>query len=414
MSKKSGSIWLRYLGCFLAGIAVALGTRFFLESRAHEPARKRVGGTLVAAQPPGNQPWGTLDALRIPLANPDEIFVDRPARLRPARWVFQGLSREQLGAALRDAGLNQGMQRELLAGAQQDGTNGWMLLPSNKLVRELTPSSRASLYSLLSRSSANYTQCYPFRFAFKTFEERLAEADFDEQTSNAFGSLLYTNAGTVCFADLQALPEILKPQQVNEVEEFVYRLPTYRLRLRIYTNSDIGALVKYWGTGGQEKKMRPLLESLTYVRRTNGTSINIGSMMPPFARFRLNTFPSAWEEAEAREEDCFWTSMNFFHEKPDMRYLDPENVRKALQEEYTIVRGQPEFGDLVTIINERGDAVHMCVYIAEDFVFTKNGKNPLQPWVIMKIRDMLVSFATEHGPKMVIFRQKAQPLTKSP
>jgi len=377
------------------------------------PEQKKAGPLAMAQQPPGNHPWGALDALRIPLANPDEIFVDRPARLKPARWVFQGLSREQIGTALREAGLNEGMRRELLAGAQGDGTNGWTLRPSNELVRELKPGSRASLYSLLARSPANYAQCYPFRFAFNTFEERLAEAEFDEETSNVFSSLLYTNAGTVCFADLQALPDILKTQQVKDVEEFVYRLPTYRLRLRIYTNSDIGALVKYWGTGGQEKKMRPLLESLTYVRRTNGTSINIGAMMPTFARFRLNTFPSAWEEAEAKDEDCFWTSMNFFHEKPDMRYLDSANVRKALQEEYTIVRGRPAFGDLVTVINERGDAVHMCVYIAEDFVFTKNGKNPLQPWVIMKIPDMLVSFASEHGPKMVIFRQKGEASTKS-
>jgi len=266
--------------------------------------------------------------------------------------------------------------------------------------------SRASIYTLLSRNSANYTQSYPFRFAFKGFEERLEEAELDAQTLNSFTNLLYTNAGTICFADLQAMQEVLKPHQMSEVEEFVYRLPAYRLRLRIYTNSDINALVNYWGKGGREKKIRPLLESMTYLSRTNGTSLSISYMLPIFARIRLNTFPSAWEEAEAKDEDCFWTSMNFFHEKPDMRYLDPANVRKALQEEYTMVRGQPEFGDLVTVINERGDAVHMCVYIVEDFVFTKNGKNPLQPWVLMKIPDMLVSFASEQGPKMVIFRQK--------
>src|SRR5262249_33728714 len=151
--------------------------------------------------------------------------------------------------------------------------------------------SRASIYTLLARSSGNYTQCYPFRFAFSSFADRLGEANIDEEASKLFTSLLYTNQGTICFADLEAMEELLKPQQFNDVEEFLYRLPAYRLRLRIYTNSNINELVKYWGKGGREKKIRPLLESLGYVQRTNGTSLNVSYMLPPFARLRLDTFP---------------------------------------------------------------------------------------------------------------------------
>jgi hypothetical protein len=60
----------------------------------------------------------------------------------------------------------------------------------------------------------------------------------------------------------------------------------------------------------------------------------------------------------------------------------------------------------VTLVNEAGAPVHMCVYIAEDFVFTKNGMNQLAPWVMMKIPDMLLSFPAEQRARMMILRRK--------
>ena len=146
---------------------------------------------------------------------------------------------------------------------------------------------------------------------------------------------------------------------------------------------------------------------------------------------RLNTFPSAWPDPNVNQEDCLWTAMNFFNEQPDPRFLDREQVKEALKTEYQIVDSSslnPEhapapakreivakqtgfasstlaFGDLVTLANKHGDIAHMCVYLAEDFVYTKNGYNPLSPWVIMKISDMLLLFPSEEPYRLITFRR---------
>jgi hypothetical protein len=101
--------------------------------------------------------------------------------------------------------------------------------------------------------------------------------------------------------------------------------------------------------------------------------------------------------------------MNFFNDRPDMRFLDAAVVRKVLHEEYAPVSDEPRFGDLVTLVSTNGDGLHMCVYIADNFVFTKNGMNSLAPWVLMRIPDMLLFFPSETEQRMVIFRRKSDP-----
>jgi len=106
--------------------------------------------------------------------------------------------------------------------------------------------------------------------------------------------------------------------------------------------------------------------------------------------------------------------MNFFNEHPDMRYLDAAYVRSSLHDHYELIHDNPWFGDLVTMLSPSGDAVHMCVYVADDYFFTKNGMNPLAPWVLMKIPDMLLYFPSEEGHRMVIFRRRDAPPNASP
>lgn len=220
-------------------------------------------------------------------------------------------------------------------------------------------------------------------------------------------SLAYTNCGTLCFADLELLPELLSPAEFEEAVDALYRLPAYRLRLRIFPDSDIKGLIAYWGKGTRDSKIRPLLESLAHIERPDGVSITIGAVLPDFARVRLNTFPRAWPEAETNREDCFWRSMNFFNSQPDMRYLDPAYVRGALRNEYSLVTGEPTFGDVVILANAAGDALHAAVFLAEDYVYTKNGNNMLSPWVIMKLSELPLVFPSEPPLRVAYFRRHA-------
>ncbi|MGZ4988692.1 MAG: hypothetical protein ACXWBP_11640, partial [Limisphaerales bacterium] len=88
-------------------------------------------------------------------------------------------------------------------------------------------------------------------------------------------------------------------------------------------------------------------------------------------------------------------------------FFDKANSRQTLQNDYTLVSDQPTYGDLVTVINGQGDALHIAVYIADDIVFTKNGVNILQPWVLMRMDDMMSYFPSPEPLRIVIFRKKA-------
>ena len=144
-------------------------------------------------------------------------------------------------------------------------------------------------------------------------------------------------------------------------------------------------------------------------RIAEGTSINVSYFLPPFARFRLYTYPRP-DDPDALREDCFWSAMNFFNEKPDNRLFDPTYKDKQLSAEYMRVKPESrQFGDLLLLLGPNHDALHMCVYIADEVVFTKNGANVIQPWVLMKIPEMLGIYNRLRPFSIVFYRRKNPP-----
>ena len=108
-------------------------------------------------------------------------------------------------------------------------------------------------------------------------------------------------------------------------------------------------------------------------------------------------------------EDCIFTSLNFFKTTPDTNYLDQACRERVLNTEYVQIEGEPTLGDLVTLVGADGHIVHVCVYIAEGFVFTKNGSSRASPWILMKMPDMLSVYnALETSRHVVFLREKAE------
>ena len=136
--------------------------------------------------------------------------------------------------------------------------------------------------------------------------------------------------------------------------------------------------------------------------------MNISYFLPSFARLRLYTYPKPTEHAV--REDCFWTAMNFFNEQPDDGFFDPEYTQKILKTDYAQVpAGEKQFGDVLLLLASDRRALHMCVNIADDVVFTKNGFNTVQPWVLMKLSEMLASYEAERPFDVVIYRRRVAP-----
>ena len=355
---------------------------------------------------------GRIEAVQIPLASPDGVFPDRDKRLEAPKWFFENVSESSLTRFLNSCDLRPSEQRMFLdKRSWKIKPEGIEITPSEKLIWSLKPDSREQIYSVLAKSRANFPQCFPFRFPLGGLDRQFKQSELSVADIEKIRRLTYTNSGYLCFTDLEPLKRVLKPTEFNELIETLYQVPTYMLRLNVTPDSDVDALVNYWGKGGREKLIAPLINSLAKV--PGGTTLNVSFLLPTFARLRLYTYPYTWKDPSASRQDCFFTSMNFFNGTPNTNFFDREYTTKVLGSEYAKVDRWPSFGDVVALSNGNGEIFHTCVYVAEDFVFTKNGVAPEQPWVLMKLPDMImVYFPIERISHVSFLRRKVLQATK--
>ena len=393
-----------YAFFFLLGIVVALLAQKWMPFSP----RQHPNGSPPAATnnlQTSSGPWGTIEYKKIPLEDSEDVFLDSAERLRKPKWSFAKFSQQQVADLFQSADLTAEQKAGLLdTNRWEISTNGCFVIPADEIVLRMSQGSRQQIYSALSRCAGNYNQTYPFRFPPGGFTERFAICGLPSEKIEFIRSLTYTNFGMRCFCDFQPVQRQFSTNEFQTLIKTLYAVPTVRMRLRVTPESNVDALLNYWGKGGRAKQLRPLFESLARV--PGGDIISVSYLLPTFARLRLYTFPDVEADPTVAKEDCFFTALNFFNEQPDAHFLDSKNTRKALQSEYSLTQDAPVFGDLIALANNAGDAVHICVYIADNVVFTKNGANYLQPWVLMKISDMLAYFPSEEPLRMVTFRRK--------
>jgi hypothetical protein len=347
-------------------------------------------------------PGGRIEALRIPLANPGGQLPDQTCRLKAATWFFEGYSEDRLDRWLRSLRLPT-VQFQILLDRHHWTvvSNGCIVTPPPKLIWSLPPDVRQQIYDVLARSPQNYPQQAPFRFPPGRFGADLRAAGLSAQRVLQLEQLTYTNGGTVCFADLQAAREVFTDDEFEDLVENLYLVPTYRLRLRVAPDTDLNALLDYWGKHGRANLIHPMLKGLTRV--PNGASIYVPFLLPPYPRLRLYTYPQSWSDETAQRQDCVYTALNFFNETPNTNFFDRAYVQKVLASEYVQVRDeQPKFGDIVMLLDPANMPLHFCVYIVADFVFTKNGINDAQPWVFMNMQDVLFTYYGPNIPRHVV------------
>jgi hypothetical protein len=352
--------------------------------------------------------YGLVEALEIPLPYPEGVVPDENERLQPSKWSFPGFTAGRLVRLLGSCDLRPSQRRILLNPKYCNITsNGCVITPPATLIWSLNSRARQQIYSALGRSKSNYAQRFPLRFSPNGFEERLAESGLNDRELERIRRLAYTNSGTICFTDLETVRDVLTPEGFDDLIEALYEVPAFTLRLHVTPESDIDELVEYWGKGGREKLIRPLLRALTRV--PGGASINVSVLMPPFPRLRLYTFPDSWDDPTASRQDCFFTALNFFNATADTNFFDSTYCQKTVEEQYAPVAGEPTYGDLIVLVDSGGKAIHTAVYIADDFVFTKNGVNRMQPWVFMRMSDMMsVYFAPCRSGNIMILRANSR------
>ena len=390
------------LGCITTLLLVAIPA-LWRHTRATEAARAKT--LLTAFDPAAAPPGGWIEAEPMPLAIPDGVLPDGSERLRSPKWFFEGFTAQRLVRFLGSCDLRPVQRRILLDPKCCTVTsNGCEIAPPDSLVWSLSGRARQQIYNALGCLPQNYAQRFPLRFAVEEFEQRLAGSGLNEQEFNLVRRLAYTNSGTICFTDLDAVGHVLPPERFNDLLEALYEVPAYILRVRVTPDSDIESLTRYWGKGGRERLIRPLFKALTKV--PGGAVLNVNYLLPPFARLRLYTFPESWGDPTTAQQDCMFTAMNFFNDAPDTNFLEADFCQEALKQKYTPVTDAPAYGDVLLFLDESGQIMHACVFVVDEFVFTKNGINRAQPWVLMRMPDVLAIYYGPNNPgQMLILRR---------
>jgi hypothetical protein len=351
-------------------------------------------------------PWGELEITRI-VIEPPEAFIEMDfSTPRDIQWFFPGYSSDRLRDFFVKVGLLSNQVEALLATAQLDlATDGLRVRPERDLILGLSPETREQIYRVLATSSENRLQAGPYRFRAEVAEEWFANCGLPESLVNLVKGLSYRRGHMLLFSDL----DVVLPMLSNDVDRMhlvktLARISTVLVKLRIQPESDLEAITQYWDKGGYDKDVRPFLASIP--RQPGGFAVGITHLLPPFARQRLYTYPFPSSDPASLRQDCHWTSLNFFNREPDPKFQSLDEVKKELETNYFIVSGKPVFGDVLLLTRQDGTAIHSCVYVADDIVYTKNGPQAYIPWILMELPDVIAAYSETEPVEVRTFRSR--------
>lgn len=355
-------------------------------------------------------PWGRVIYTRILIEPPEDLIGRTQQSNLPVRWTFVGYTPEQINQLWQTAGLEPSVITELNLPANRTSTDERTeIRVSHALIRNLSPTARATLYDALAAFPENELQAEPFRFRADAVDEWFKDSGVPETTIALVKSLLYRRGPAVLFSDLEVvLAEIPSLADRTTLIKTLARKSTLLVRLVIDDDSDLEALGDYWGRGLRSKDVRPLLNSLR--RQGSISRIDIAHLLPRFARARIYSYPSSTAgEPPLELLDCHWTVMNFFNLEPDPRFLDINAVSSSLFNDYRSVTGRGALGDVLLFVRPDGSIAHSCIYIADDIVFTKNGTSPASPWILMNLADVLAIYPSKEPFDIQRYRLKSLP-----
>jgi len=366
----------------------------------------------IEVKPSEVPPWGQLLIRDIDLQQPEEYVAYETGTNRVEKWLFTGLSPTDVKATMQSCGLTAAqIDRALSPSLAAYANASTMIQPDEELIFSLSPNARTKLYGAIAQSSAsngNELFQFPFCFPGNSFETRIDSTKVSQTTLALVRKLLYPRGDAQCFSDLRTvLKKISNDSERLELVKMLSHQSAVLLRIRVWPDTDVDKLIGYWSwpDAAREINIRPLLESMK--RLPEGGSVNILYFLPPFARQRLYTFPLPAQAGDP-SMDCHWSTMNFFNATPDNRLSDPPYTVEFLKSHYYSIGKPTAYGDRIFLLDKNGNAIHSAVYLADDIVFTKNGNNYTQPWMLMHLKDLIAEYTTDIAPSMAVYRDRSR------
>lgn len=362
---------------------------------------------LTTSKPDTNPPWGELVKLDLEVEQPDEYVAFEPLTNRLLKWFFPGRTPAQVRELMTAVGFEpkqiEAALHPAIVEVEDDAT---VITPGTELVASLSPVVRKNFYTELSRSEQNRYMRFPYCFMTNRAEEFFAKSGVAADIVKQVSQLTYERNGTFYFSDVEVvLNQIPTTEERQLFFKTLSRSFVVMARLCVRPDTDVDKLLGYWSGSKfvRQKDLKPLLES--FKRREEGGTVSLMYLLPPFARERLFTSPLPSLPGDPNM-DCHWSAMNFFNSEPNFQFSDLTYTAAYVKSNYYQIAQPGSYGDIVFLLDQDGNAIHSAVYIADDIVFTKNGNNYAQPWVLMRLPNLLALYNVSDTPRMACYRQK--------
>ncbi len=399
-ANASGKLDWRYLLFFLAGVIVTL---LFYSLLGNNISSSKTLSIVQNIGDTSQRDWQKWEYTTIKLERPEDTFP--PVEIKPLDiyWFFPNHNENDVEQLFKNCNLDPVLEKSLLEKTRwKNQPNGVLVSPTPESVKDLPLEARRKIYSILKKDQSNFFHFNPFRLPANELDEWLANSGLSPENQQLFRKISWREGDYIVFYDYQLFEHIVNnPTEKRQVARALSQIPALMMNLRVTPQTDVDAVVKYFEKG-RGREMKSFLESLK--RLPEGRSVNVAFFLPPFARLRLYTYPRL--SPGKKPYDCFYSAMNFFNDTPDDRFLDPDYIQEVLHSQYFNAGTNYTFGDLLLLLEDGNKAIHMCVYIADNVVFTKNGAQDLQPWILMKIPDMLKIYQTDKPLQIVAYRRK--------
>ena len=390
-------------GASLIGFKLAAGTS------SHLTADTLAVNLTDKTRPVHVGPWGELILRDIALERPVEYLTEEATLPQPETWTFNGLNPEAVKALLAKDGLTAAqIDAAFMPGIVRAEKTGTVLVPSEDFFLSLDAKTRRKLCLALAGRGVNRYLDFPCIFPGASLEAIYADRRLNPADVAVLKRLVYANGDARQLSDYAALlGQIPTVERRVAMARALSRQSAVFAGLVIKPDTDIDKLAAYWGSVPNVRitDLRPLLEALKAL--PEGGNLSLIYLLPKFARDRLYTFPPPPQPGEPAM-DCHWSTFNFFNDTPDNRFNDPAFAVEYLRKNFYQIAAPSIYGDILLLMNDQNEAKHSAVFLADELVFTKNGKNYRQPWMLMHIPDLLATYPATPAMKPIYMRRKTE------
>lgn len=384
---------IMFAGCLLSQgvvrgqITSAAGLEGLLPGRTSSSIRPESSSVFTAN--PG--PWGDLRCVYVYLEAPATLIEGFALPSPVSRWTFPESALPGLPEFFTKAGLSKELIDNLLSPKKRVLENGLVhLFPPLAELEAISPVTRSVIYTELANYPQNEYQVDPVLIIGTTVEEWYRGSSLRPEIIAKIEKMSYRRGETIAFSDVPALLNYAESDaETRTIFKACTRTRNLMIRLKLDKKSNAEEIINYWtfGVGIRRKDLEPLVQSI--IELDGADDLGIVHVLPALPRKLLYTYPGLDMAKHGVMPDCHWTSLNFFNFEPHEYLLDARLATSQVLEQFTPVDPPYVYGDIIFFLDDKtGDAFHSCVHLADNIVYTKNGRNILSPWVLMKLEDV--------------------------